>query len=75
MTPDLDVEGLNTIIKGPDFPTAGLILGRSGIRSAYMTGRGSVMMRGRVTTENRAQGARGPDYSCYTLSGEQGQHD
>jgi DNA gyrase subunit A len=47
----MTVEDLNQIIKGPDFPTAGIILGRSGIRSAYATGRGSVVMRGRVTTE------------------------
>ena len=33
------------IVKGPDFPTGGLILGREGIQSAYMTGKGSVMMR------------------------------
>ena len=36
---------------GPDFPTAGIILGRAGIRSAYETGRGSILMRGRVTIE------------------------
>ena len=39
------------IIPGPDFPTGGIILGRAGIRSAYETGRGSIMMRGRVTIE------------------------
>ncbi|MFC5068424.1 DNA gyrase subunit A [Flaviflagellibacter deserti] len=49
--PDLDVEALNEIVPGPDFPTAGLILGRSGIRSAYATGRGSIIMRGRATVE------------------------
>lgn len=38
-------------IPGPDFPTGGFILGRSGIHSAYSTGRGSVMMRGRATIE------------------------
>ena len=36
---------------GPDFPTGGIILGRAGIRSAYHTGRGSIVMRGRVTIE------------------------
>jgi DNA gyrase subunit A len=35
---------------GPDFPTGGIILGRSGIRSAYETGRGSVIMRGKVAS-------------------------
>ncbi len=49
--PGLDVEALNQIVPGPDFPTGGLILGRSGIRSAYATGRGSIVMRGRATIE------------------------
>ena len=49
--PEMTVEDLMEYIPGPDFPTAGVILGRSGIRSAYHTGRGSVVMRGRVKTE------------------------
>lgn len=49
--PAIELPELQEIIPGPDFPTGGLILGRSGIRSAYETGRGSVMMRGRVHTE------------------------
>lgn len=49
--PAIDIDALNQIIPGPDFPTGGLILGRVGIRSAYHKGRGSVVMRGRVTTE------------------------
>ena len=49
--PELDIEALNEIITGPDFPTGGYILGRSGIRSAYHTGRGSVVMRARATVE------------------------
>jgi len=49
--PTIPLEELMEIIPGPDFPTGGLILGRSGIRSAYETGRGSVMMRGRVEVE------------------------
>src|SRR6202012_4257504 len=40
--PDIEVEGLMQQIKGPDFPTAGIILGRAGIRDAYATGRGRV---------------------------------
>lgn len=47
----LTIEELNGIVLGPDFPTGGIILGRSGIRDAYRSGRGSVMVRGRVTTE------------------------
>ncbi len=49
--PDISDAELIEIIPGPDFPTSGLILGRSGIKSAYETGRGSVVMRGRVHTE------------------------
>ena len=49
--PTLTTEQLMEYIPGPDFPTGGIILGRGGIRSAYETGRGSIMMRGRVTIE------------------------
>ncbi|MGV3651981.1 MAG: DNA topoisomerase (ATP-hydrolyzing), partial [Devosia sp.] len=45
------VDDLMTVLPGPDFPTAAIILGRAGIRSAYETGRGSVLMRGRVHVE------------------------
>ena len=50
-TPDLTAEQLMEIVPGPDFPTGGVILGRAGIRSAYTTGRGSVVMRGKVHFE------------------------
>ncbi|MFZ5929726.1 MAG: DNA gyrase subunit A [Pseudomonadota bacterium] len=49
--PDITVTQLMEIIPGPDFPTGGLIMGQGGIRSAYQTGRGSVVMRGRVHVE------------------------
>ncbi|KMO44366.1 DNA gyrase subunit A [Methylobacterium tarhaniae] len=49
--PAITIEGLNDIIPGPDFPTGGSILGRSGTRSAYMTGRGSVIMRAKSHIE------------------------
>ena len=49
--PDLTIEELTEIIPGPDFPTGGLIMGRAGIRSAYQTGRGSIMMRCRHVIE------------------------
>lgn len=49
--PGISVSALNEIIPGPDFPTGGLILGRSGIRSAYETGRGSIVMRARTRIE------------------------
>jgi DNA gyrase subunit A len=53
LTPDEQLEGLMERIQGPDFPTAGFILGRSGIRQAYRTGRGSVIMRARAEIEVR----------------------
>jgi DNA gyrase subunit A len=49
--PDTDIEGLMQFIKGPDFPTAGLILGTKGIRSAYETGRGQVIMQAETNIE------------------------
>lgn len=49
--PSLTIDDLNKIIPGPDFPTGGIILGRAGIRTAYHTGRGSIVMRGKVSIE------------------------
>jgi DNA gyrase subunit A len=49
--PDITIDELNEVLPGPDFPTGGLIMGKSGIRAAYQTGRGSVMMRCRHTIE------------------------
>ena len=49
--PNASVDELLEVMPGPDFPTAGLILGRKGIRSAYETGRGSIVMQARVTIE------------------------
>ncbi len=49
--PAITIEGLMEHVKGPDFPTGAFILGQTGIRDAYMTGRGSVMMRSRYTIE------------------------
>ncbi len=49
--PHLDTTALMEIVPGPDFPTGSIILGRSGIRSAYATGRGSVIMRGQAHIE------------------------
>jgi DNA gyrase subunit A len=53
LTPDERLEGLMQRVQGPDFPTAGFILGRAGIRSAYRTGRGSIVMRARAEIETR----------------------
>jgi DNA gyrase subunit A len=49
--PGLRIDELIDIIPGPDFPTGGIILGRAGIRAAYETGRGSIVMRGKVEIE------------------------
>jgi DNA gyrase subunit A len=49
--PDISLEDLLEIIPGPDFPTAGTILGRGGIRAAYATGRGSIIMRAKARFE------------------------
>jgi DNA gyrase subunit A len=49
--PDISLEALMQIVPGPDFPTAGIILGRSGIRSAFETGRGSITIRARAGIE------------------------
>ena len=54
--PDASVEELMTVIKGPDFPTGGLIMGTAGIRDAYTTGRGSVKMRAKAHVETMSNG-------------------
>lgn len=54
--PDITIQELMEFIFGPDFPTAGLIVGRSGIRRAYETGKGSITMRARVEIEQKSNG-------------------
>jgi len=54
--PEISIEELNEIIKGPDFPTGGLILGQTGIRSAYHTSNGSVKMRAKTRFEEVKSG-------------------
>ena len=49
---DVDISELISVVKGPDFPTGGIILGSSGIQSAYLTGRGSVVFRGKCEIED-----------------------
>ena len=49
--PDVSIFELNKIIKGPDFPTYGMIVGRQGIRDAYMTGKGRIVMRAHTEIE------------------------
>lgn len=51
--PDIDVAGLMEHIKGPDFPTGGIIMGRQGIIDAYNTGRGKVVIRAKAEIEDR----------------------
>lgn len=54
--PEADLDELSAIIKGPDFPTGGIIMGRSGMRAAYATGRGKIKVRARCTIEETATG-------------------
>ena len=54
--PDIDLAGLMDYIKGPDFPTGGIIMGRSGIRAAYATGRGTITLRGRAEIVEKKNG-------------------
>ena len=51
--PDMEVEELMDIVKGPDFPGGGIIMGRSGIRNYFLTGRGSVKVRAKYRTEEK----------------------
>jgi len=53
--PDITTEALTEIVPGPDFPTGGLIMGRHGIREAYATGRGSIIMRAKAEVQTNAK--------------------
>ncbi|GHU66749.1 DNA gyrase subunit A [Spirochaetia bacterium] len=54
--PDLSIEDLMQFVDGPDFPTGGIIFGRRGIREAYKTGRGKILVRGRFVIETTKSG-------------------
>ncbi len=54
--PDVDIEGLAKVIKGPDFPTGAYIMGKEGIKSAYNTGRGKVLIRAVAEIEENSKG-------------------
>ncbi|MEN6460073.1 MAG: DNA gyrase subunit A [Syntrophomonas sp.] len=54
--PEVSIEDLMSVIPGPDFPTAGIIMGNKGIRQAYLTGRGSIKIRSRYTIEEKKNG-------------------
>ena len=56
--PDCKIEDLMELVLGPDFPTRGIIQGRSGIRAAYKTGRGIIRIRGRAEIETMEKGDR-----------------
>ena len=56
--PDITVPELMEVIKGPDFPTGGIILGRKGIRQAYETGRGSILIRSKYRIEDLENGKK-----------------
>ncbi len=50
--PDITDEELFNIVKGPDFPTGGIIMGKIGLKQAYLTGKGSILIRGKLSIEN-----------------------
>lgn len=54
--PDIEMEELMAFVQGPDFPTGGIIYGRRGIRDAYRTGRGKIIVRGKFSMETHANG-------------------
>ena len=54
--PDAELQDICQYIKGPDFPTGGIIMGRSGIRAAYATGRGKIVVRGKTEIEEQKNG-------------------
>ncbi|MDR1775321.1 MAG: DNA gyrase subunit A [Actinomycetes bacterium] len=54
--PEAELDELMAVLPGPDFPTAGIIMGRDGIRDAYATGRGSITVRGRAHVEQTSTG-------------------
>ena len=54
--PDITTEGLMKAIPGPDFPTSGVVMGKSGIRKAYETGRGTIIVRAKVDIEEQKNG-------------------
>ncbi len=54
--PEADLQELCQHIKGPDFPTGGIIMGRAGIRAAYATGRGKIILRGKAEIEEKSNG-------------------
>lgn len=56
--PDITIDELMTHIKGPDFPTAGILLGKSGIKEAYRTGRGRIKIRSKVEMETTKKGRK-----------------
>ena len=54
--PDIDLDGLMEYIKGPDFPTRGIVMGRAGIRAAYSTGRGKITLRAKTEIVEKKNG-------------------
>lgn len=71
--PDLDIEGIAKIVKGPDYPTGGIIVGYDGIKDYFNTGKGSFTVRGKYTIEPGARGTHKIIFSeaPYQVSGEQ----
>ncbi len=60
--PEADLDDLCAIIKGPDFPTGGIVMGRAGIRAAYATGRGYVIDHPEADLDDLCAIIKGPDF-------------
>ncbi|HOJ92314.1 MAG TPA: DNA gyrase subunit A [Dictyoglomaceae bacterium] len=56
--PDAELDEILQFIKGPDFPTGGIIVGRKGIRESYLTGKGKIILRARIKTEDNKKGEK-----------------
>ena len=69
--PEIDLAGLMEYVKGPDFPTGGIIMGRSGIRAAYATGRGKITLRGRAEIVEKKNGRYANPNQRNSLHGQQ----
>ena len=72
--PDISIDDLISIVPGPDFPTGGMILGYSGAKSAYYTGRGSIMMRAKCTIEELHKDGTIDSITSNYIGDEAGKH-
>ncbi len=69
---DITIEELIKHVKAPDFPTGGIIYGFEGVKAGFETGRGRVVVRGKITSETTKSGKGKADHLRTALPGEQG---